>query len=201
MEMEIHNVPLFFLVALSPVILVVVLIVINSMRNKKREKKEEQTYKAENVKDLTLTDTEFGEITGSFDRLTGILLAENVKLPPFGRTAPSQIMVEDYTEQKDRDIFRALSLAYRKKEEILQKLAESIQDEMRENGREDLPDIEKIRQQIDVTDFDLAYSDDLLTMQILAGATIDVDTFSLIVFYWSDTEQWEYDATLNEGGV
>ena len=198
MTIEIHNVPLFLLLILSPVILVAVLILINSIRTKKREKKAEQEYNEQNVKQLTLTDTEFGSIAATFDHLTGILLAENVKLPPFGRSAPSQIMVEEYSEQKDRDIFRALSLAYRKKDEILQKLAESIQDEMREKGWIDLPDIDKIRQQIDVTDFDFAFSDDLLTMQILAGATIAVDTFSLIVFYWSDTEQFEYDADLVE---
>ena len=107
-------------------------------------------------------------------------------------------MVEEYSEQKDRDIFRALSLSYRKKDEILQKLAESIQDEMRQNGKTDVPDTAEIRQEIDVTEFELAFSDDLLTMQILAGATIAVDSFSLIVFYWSDTEQFEYDADLVE---
>ena len=66
------------------------------------------------------------------------------------------------------------------------------------DGNTDVPDIAKIRQEIDVTDFELAFSDDLLTMQILAGATMNGDTYSLIVFYWSDSEQFEYDAELVE---
>ena len=171
-------------------------------RKKKLNKQMQQYDKAKNVRTVTLTDLMmFGTIEAEYDDKTGILTADQAPLPKFGSQAPNLIVVEDYKDEDQETVIRLLGRAYDLKDEILTKMAEQVLKEMQFDQTENLPELAEIKEQIAVTDFQFTSGDEIMTMQINAGAEIGTAAFSLTAMYSSSPVHWEYDAAKMPGSV
>ena len=118
-------------------------------------------------------------------------------LPNAFLTAGSgMITAEGFEEKDDGTVMRAIGLAYSRAAEILEKLAETVQQEMQFDGSdpETIPAASEIIEQIKMTEFHFTFTQETRIMQMIGGVEIDFKTFGVNALYRIDDEQWEYDA-------
>ena len=100
---------------------------VNQRRKKQRKKQEEHDYRERHIRTVTFTDLMmFGTITAEYDTLTGILKAENIRLPKFGNQEPNAILVENYRDAHHETVLRHLNFAYTNAQDILLRMAEQM---------------------------------------------------------------------------
>ena len=173
--------------------------IVNTRRKKRRKKQEEQEYNERHVRTVTFTDLMmFGTIEADYDTLTGILKAENLKLPRFGSQAPNAILVENYKDADNETVLRRLNNAYDNQQDILLRMAEKMRPLLAWDAETGCPELSELAELIHVTDFQFSYYKDQLTMLIVAGAEYGTDTFSLSALYLPDPVHWEYEAVKME---
>ncbi len=168
---------------------------VNQSRKKKRKIQEEKDYGVLYVRTVTFTDMMmFGTITAEFNTLTGILKAENIRLPKFGSQAPNAILVENYKDAYHETVLRHLNTAYTNAQDILLRMAERMLPLLNPDPETGSPTLSELADRILVTDFQFADAGDSLTMLIVAGAEYANETFSLSALYLPDPVHWEYEA-------
>lgn len=178
------------------ILLLVILSAIRYFRDKNRKKRTEQQYREQFVKKVYLTDSLLGTIEADYDVPNLTLTAENADLPEFGTNKPGMITAEGFEEKDDGTVMRAIGLAYSRASEILEKLAETVQQEMQFDGSapETIPAVSEIIEQIQMTEFHFIFTKEERTMQVIGGVDIDIMTFGVNALYRMDDGQWEYDA-------
>ncbi len=172
---------------------------------KRNKRNEEARYREQYVKPISLVDAQFGTMEAEYDIARQMLKATDAKLPQFGTTAPSLLTVNGFTPERERDIFRTLALVYEKEQDILQNLAEKVRQLMIQHELAEVLECDLIQSQIVLTEIEITYDlesvEHPMTLMLIAGVTIGLDTFALDVLYWSDSGKWEYNAQLSEGDV
>ncbi|MCQ2407030.1 MAG: hypothetical protein MJ065_00680 [Oscillospiraceae bacterium] len=172
-----------------------ILIIVNSVRNKHSQQKKEQEYRENYIRRVKLSDMlMFGTIEAEFDTLTGILKAENIRMPKFGAQMPNAIFVDNYTDADNETVLRQMNIAYAEQQDILMHMAEAMRRLMETDEEMELAAVSEMAEQIMVTDFQFSHSQDSLVMLIAAGAEYNNVTFSLSALYRPDSECWEYEA-------
>ena len=165
------------------------------VRRKRSKKQKEREYHENYVRTVTFTDVMmFGTIEAEFDTLSGILKAENIRLPKFGAQMPNAILVENYTDADNETVLRQLNTAYANQQDILLRMAEEMLRLMEQDAENGLPSASELAEQIMVTDFQFSHTQDALVMLIVAGAEYHNDTYSLSALYDPDSMRWEYEA-------
>ena len=165
------------------------------VRRKRSKKKKEQDYHENYVRTVTFTDVMmFGTIEAEFDTLSGILKAENIRLPKFGAQMPNAILVENYTDADNETVLRQLNTAYANQQDILLRMAEEMLRLLEQDAENGLPSASELAEQIMVTDFQFSHAYDSLVMLIAAGAEYNNVTYSLSALYRPDPVHWEYEA-------
>ena len=165
------------------------------VRRKRSKKQKEREYHENYVRTVTFTDVMmFGTIEAEFDTLSGILKAENIRLPKFGAQMPNAILVENYTDADNETVLRQLNTAYANQQDILLRMAEEMLRLLEPDAENGLPSASELAEQIMVTDFQFSHTQDALVMLIAAGAEYHNDTYSLSALYDPDSMRWEYEA-------
>ena len=172
-----------------------ILILVNSVRNHRIRKKNEQAYREKYCRTVAFTDPMlFGEIEAELDTLSGILKAENIRMPEFGAQMPNAILVEGYTDADHETVLRQLHTAYANQQNILLHMAEEMRHLLGADEETELSADSELAEQIMVTDFQFSHTQDALVMLIVAGAEYHNDTYSLSALYDPDSMRWEYEA-------
>ena len=165
------------------------------VRRKRSKKQKEREYHENYVRTVTFTDVMmFGTIEAEFDTLSGILKAENIRLPKFGAQMPNAILVENYTDADNETVLRHLNTAYANQQDILLRMAEEMLRLLEPDAENGLPSASELAEQIMVTDFQFSHAYDSLVMLIAAGAEYNNVTYSLSALYRPDPVHWEYEA-------
>ena len=165
------------------------------VRRKRSKKQKEREYHENYVRTVTFTDVMmFGTIEAEFDTLSGILKAENIRLPKFGAQMPNAILVENYTDADNETVLRQLNTAYANQQDILLRMAEEMLRLLEQDAENGLPSASELAEQIMVTDFQFSHAYDSLVMLIAAGAEYNNVTYSLSALYRPDPVHWEYEA-------
>lgn len=185
----------FVILFFAGLFIVCIIGIVREHRKKKLKKQMQQYEKAVSVRTVTLTDLMmFGTIEAEYNTKTGMLTAEQAKLPKFGCQAPNRIAVEDYRDEDQDQILRILGRAYDNADEILTKMAEQMRLEIQFDDPDNLPEIAALKELICVTDFQFASGDEIMTMLLNAGAEYDNRSYSLTALYVSSPSHWEYEA-------
>lgn len=181
---------------LTGVLMLAVLLGIRSFRDIKQKKRSEQRYREQYINKVYLSDSLLGTIEAEYDVLKRLLTAENADLPAFGNKKPNTITAEGYEMRDDGTVVHSISLAYGREQQILEKLAETVRQELLINGSdpEIIPKISDITEQISMTEFHFTFTKEERIMQMIGGVEIDFETFGVNALYRIDDEKWEYDA-------
>ncbi|MBD5383476.1 MAG: hypothetical protein HDR72_00570 [Ruminococcaceae bacterium] len=110
---------------------------VKSRRSAKKEAEAKAEYEREYVSEVVIEDELLGKMKFRLDSKFNELESEEIDLPPFGASAPAELLVADYRESDRERIFRALRGVYEHKDEIMERIYPDLLEIAEEYGETD----------------------------------------------------------------
>lgn len=143
---------------------------VKSRRSAKLEAEAKSEYEREYVSEIVIEDELLGKMKFRLDSKFNELSSEEMTLPPFGASAPEELLVADYKESDHDRIFRAVRGIYEHKDEILERIYPDLLEIVEEYGETDENGepytLETLREALAVYSLTVCNSDKLFSVDL-----------------------------------